>query len=203
MSAIKSAFPKEIHGFCFIFALATLATLGLFLMEAFAPDIFNPHNIYILFIALSLAAISLIDPSLFKGGIQSSMKIGINTTMIIVVAVGAYFGLYTFILEPLGLAHFYVLAFSLIVLILSSLTKRPAANCAVFGVFLLGQDSFFTLVPLAFTAGVGFTAALVMYAAIRERLIIDDVIPDILDGFLLAMGVALLMALAYFGFTAF
>ena len=30
-----------------------------------------------------------------------------------------------------------------------TLIKAPAANCAVVGVFLLNQESFFTIVPLA------------------------------------------------------
>ena len=203
MSAIRGAFPKGIHAFCFILVFATLATLALLLLEAFAPYVFNPNDVHILFFALSVASISIVDPMLFKGGIHYSLKVGINTTTIVVVAVGVYFGLYMFIMDPLGISHFYIVAFALIVIVLSALIKMPAANCAVFGVFLLSQDSFFTMVPLAFAAGVGFTASLVMFAAIRERLIIDGVVPVKFDGVPLAVAVALVMALVLFGLTAF
>ena len=202
MNIAKKAFPQEIRGFCFVLAFATAATVALLLIEAFFPEFFNPLLVYSAFVALSFIALSIACPPLFKGGIRSSAKTGLNVTNILVVGAGIYFAVYTFVMTPLGIGHFYIVAYVLIVLALSMLIKAPAANCAVVGVFLLNQESFFTIVPLAFAAGVAFTALLVMFAAIRERLIIDDVVQDRFDGAPLAVAVALLMAMVFYGLSA-
>ncbi len=84
-------------------------------------------------------------------------------------------------------------------------------NCAVLGVAVLNVDTFFKGgEPLSwsflksliqgFGAGVGFTLALVLMAAIRERLELAD-LPPALKGAPIAFIVAALMSMAFLGFT--
>lgn len=84
-------------------------------------------------------------------------------------------------------------------------------NCAVLGVAVLNIDTFFEgaqLVPGSFLkslvqgfgAGVGFTLALILMAAIRERLELAD-LPPALKGAPIAFLVAALMSMAFLGFT--
>ena len=201
MSILRIAFPKEVRGFCYILGLAAITTVALLLLEAFASEFFNPFIIYSVFVFISFIALSTTDSLLFKGEIHNSAKIGIYVTIVLTAASAAYFAVYNFVMTPLGLGYFYIVAFTLIVGGLAMLIKVPASNCAVFGVFLLNQESFLVVVVYAFGAGLIFTAVLVMFSGIRERLIIDDAVPDKLDGAPLAVLVAALMAIVFFGFT--
>ena len=84
-------------------------------------------------------------------------------------------------------------------------------NCAVLGVTVLNIDTFFqgaqavsgsflkSLVQ-GFGGGVGFMLALLMMAAIRERLELAD-LPPSLRGAPIAFLVAALMSMAFLGFT--
>jgi electron transport complex protein RnfA len=76
-------------------------------------------------------------------------------------------------------------------------------NCAVLGIAVLNIDSSFSFVETivhAFSAGVGFTIALILMAGIRERLELADV-PESLKGIPVAFIVAGLMAIAFQGFA--
>ena len=84
-------------------------------------------------------------------------------------------------------------------------------NCAVLGVAVLNVDMFFKdAQPVAasylksvlqgFGAGVGFTLAMVLMSAIRERLDVADV-PEPLRGVPIAFIVAGLMSMAFLGFV--
>jgi electron transport complex protein RnfA len=84
-------------------------------------------------------------------------------------------------------------------------------NCAVLGVAVLNIDMFFKgAVPVSasylkavlqgFGAGIGFTLAMVLMSAIRERLDLAD-IPEPLKGVPIAFIVAGLMSMAFLGFA--
>ncbi|MBU2540457.1 MAG: RnfABCDGE type electron transport complex subunit A [Candidatus Omnitrophica bacterium] len=86
-------------------------------------------------------------------------------------------------------------------------------NCAVLGVAVLNINDFFMegysvlasfsySVIQAFFAGVGFTLALFLMSAIRERLDLAE-IPECFKGVPIAFIVASLMSLAFMGFTGF
>ena len=76
-------------------------------------------------------------------------------------------------------------------------------NCAVLGVATINSDSnldFISSIVNGLGAGVGFTIALLLMSAIRERLDITDV-PDCMKGIPIAFIIAGLMSLAFMGFT--
>ena len=76
-------------------------------------------------------------------------------------------------------------------------------NCAILGAAILNIDENYTFIESivnGFTAGVGFTLALVLMAGIRERLELAD-IPESLQGIPIAFITAGLMAMAFLGFS--
>lgn len=76
-------------------------------------------------------------------------------------------------------------------------------NCAILGVALLNVDesySFISSIVSGFSAGVGFTLALVLMASVREKLDMAD-IPEALRGIPIAFIMAGLMSIAFLGFS--
>ncbi len=76
-------------------------------------------------------------------------------------------------------------------------------NCAILGVTVMNIDQKLNLIESivqAFSAGVGFTMALVLMAGIREKLDMADV-PEALKGTPIAFIMATLMAIAFLGFS--
>ena len=76
-------------------------------------------------------------------------------------------------------------------------------NCAVLGVATINSDSnldFICSIVNGLGAGVGFTIALLLMSAIRERLDLTDV-PECMRGIPIAFIIAGLMSLAFMGFT--
>ena len=76
-------------------------------------------------------------------------------------------------------------------------------NCAILGVAVLNIDEKLNLlgsIIQAFSAGIGFTLALVLMAGIREKLEMADV-PEALKGTPIAFIMAALMSIAFLGFS--
>ncbi|MBN1155770.1 electron transport complex subunit RsxA [candidate division KSB1 bacterium] len=76
-------------------------------------------------------------------------------------------------------------------------------NCAILGVTILNLDlnySFIESIVHGFSAGVGFTLALILMAGIRERLELAP-IPEALKGIPIAFIMAGLMSIAFLGFS--
>jgi electron transport complex protein RnfA len=76
-------------------------------------------------------------------------------------------------------------------------------NCAILGVAFLNLDENFNFIESivhGFTAGIGFTLALVLMAGIRERLDLAP-IPKPLRGIPIAFLMAGLMSIAFLGFS--
>jgi len=76
-------------------------------------------------------------------------------------------------------------------------------NCAVLGVALLNINQQFNFMQSAlygFAASLGFSLVMVLFAAIRERLVVADV-PAPFKGSSIALVTAGLMSLAFMGFT--
>ena len=75
-------------------------------------------------------------------------------------------------------------------------------NCAVLGVAILNSDNSMNLlqsVVSGFSAALGFTLSMVLFAAIRERLAVSNM-PKWMSGFPGALISAGLMAVAFMGF---
>ena len=76
-------------------------------------------------------------------------------------------------------------------------------NCAILGVTILNITShynFLEAVVNGFSAGIGFTLALVMMAGVREKLELAD-LPEALKGIPITFITASLMSLAFMGFS--
>ena len=75
-------------------------------------------------------------------------------------------------------------------------------NCAVLGVALLNVQknlNFIGSVVYGFSAAVGFTLAIVLFASVRERLEFSECPPSV-EGFPIALISASLLAMAFMGF---
>ena len=75
-------------------------------------------------------------------------------------------------------------------------------NCAVLGVALLNVQknlNFIGSVVYGFSAAVGFTLAIVLFASVRERLEFSECPPSF-EGFPIALISASLLAMAFMGF---
>lgn len=130
--------------------------------------------------------------------------------------------IYAFVLVPLGLEFLQIIAFILIIASLVQLVETVlqkavptlykglgiylpliTTNCAILGLALLnvlkGYDLLRAII-FGLGAGLGFTLALLLMAGIRQRLAFADV-PRCLKGVPIALIVAGLLSLAFFGFS--
>jgi len=138
--------------------------------------------------------------------------------------------IYTFVLVPLEITYLRTIAFILVIATLVQFVEMViektsptlhkslgiylpliTTNCAVLGVAVVNVDSFMTAdlprnasfiytIVNGFAAGLGFTLAIVLMAAIRERLDLVDV-PKSMRGIPITFIVAGLMAIAFLGFS--
>lgn len=128
----------------------------------------------------------------------------------------------TWILIPLNLIYLRTLAFILVIAVVVQFTEMvvrktsPAlyrllgiflplitTNCAVLGVALLNINlghNFLQSALYGFSAAVGFSLVMVLFASIRERLAVADV-PAPFRGNAIALITAGLMSLAFMGFS--
>jgi len=76
-------------------------------------------------------------------------------------------------------------------------------NCAIFGVALINIRDQFTFVQAVVNslgAGAGFTLAMLLMAGIREKYDANPDVPELFNGFPLALFSAGLMSIAFMGF---
>jgi electron transport complex protein RnfA len=130
--------------------------------------------------------------------------------------------MYTYVLVPLGLEFLQIIVFILIIASLVQLVETVlqkavptlykglgiylpliTTNCAILGLALLNVLKGYSLlraIVFALGAGMGFTLALLLMAGIRQKLVFADV-PKSLKGVPIALIIAGLMSLAFFGFS--
>lgn len=149
--------------------------------------------------------------------------VGMSLAVIFVMTVASLttWVVQTYVLNLFGLGYLRTIAFILVIAVLvqfvemvvqkSSPTLYQAlgvylplitTNCAVMGVTLINMNEGYTLVQSlvhGFAAAVGFGLAIVVFAGIRERLELSD-IPEPLQGFPIALIVAGLLSISFFGF---
>ncbi len=163
---------------------------------------------------------------------DSALGMGMAVIFVMTMASLVTWLIYTFILVPFGITYLRTIAFILVIATLVQFVEMviektsPAlhrslgiylplitTNCAVLGVAVVNVDDFMTTgLPLGssfiytvvhgLSAGLGFTLALVLMAAIRERLQLGGV-PKSMIGIPITFIVAGLMALAFQGFSGF
>lgn len=154
--------------------------------------------------------------------LESAIGMGLATTF--VMTIGSIFSwiINELILIPLDVAYLRTLSFILVIAVVVQFTEMvvrqtsPAlyrllgiflplitTNCAVLGVALLNVNlnhNFLQSALYGFSAAAGFSFVMVLFAAIRERMVVAD-IPAPFKGNAIALITAGLMSLAFLGFS--
>ncbi|HDZ77540.1 MAG TPA: RnfABCDGE type electron transport complex subunit A [Candidatus Omnitrophica bacterium] len=163
---------------------------------------------------------------------KPAVSMGIAVTFVMGCSSVITWLLYRYILIPFNVTYLRTITFILVIAAFVQLVEMIirkfsitlyralgiylpliTTNCAILGVTILNTNEFFkdsATLPgsfiLSFTqsifAGVGFTLALLLMSAIRERLEFVDV-PESMKGIPIAFIVAALMSLAFMGFGGF
>lgn len=158
-------------------------------------------------------------------GVSSKMETAVGmggaVTFVVVIASAVTWAIQTFILDALGLGYLQTIVFILVIASLVQFVEMflkkssPSlyqalgvflplitTNCMVLGVAVLNIQEGYNLIQTIFSglgASIGFTIALILMSALRERLEIVDV-PKPLQGVPIALMSAGLMAIAFTGF---
>jgi electron transport complex protein RnfA len=153
---------------------------------------------------------------------EAAAGMALATLFVLTLASGLSFALWHWVLQPLGLEHLRTLAFILLIASVVQFTELMVratspllhqvlglflplitTNCAVLGVALINVDrqrGLLESLVYGASAGAGFGLALLLFAALRERLDTSDV-PAAFRGAPVALVTAGLMALAFMGFA--
>lgn len=154
--------------------------------------------------------------------LETAFGMGMSVIFVMTLASVGTNIVYTFVLVPLGLEFLQLIAFILIIASLVQFVETVlqkavptlykglgiylpliTTNCAILGLALLNVLKSYDLlraIIFGLGAGLGFTLALLLMAGIRQRLVFADV-PRCLRGVPIALVVAGLLSLAFFGFS--
>lgn len=154
--------------------------------------------------------------------LDAALGMGFAVIFVMTMASMVTFGIYNYVLAPFGIEFLRTIGFILVIATLVQFVEMviektsPAlyrslgiylplitTNCAVLGVAVLNIENSYTFVEAVvhgFSAGLGFTIALILMAGIRERIELADV-PQSLRGVPIAFITAGLMAIAFQGFS--
>tara|TARA_A100001037_G_scaffold291841_1_gene306364 strand:+ start:12277 stop:12855 length:579 start_codon:yes stop_codon:yes gene_type:complete len=157
-----------------------------------------------------------------SGNYDTAVSMGFATTFVLTLSACLSHVSYHYVLVPLGLGYLNIITFVVIIASVVQFTElfvrsvSPllhqalgiylpliTTNCAVLGVALLalGQGlTFLQTMVYAIGAALGFTAVLVVFAAMRERLEHADV-PAAFQGAPIALVSAGILSLAFLGFA--
>ncbi len=153
--------------------------------------------------------------------IESAVGLGLATTFVMTLTASLSWIVYYYLLVPFNLVFLQYVVFIMMIACLVQFVEMfvrktsPAlykalgiflplitTNCAVLGLALfivLREYAFIKSVVFGFSAGVGFTLALIIMAGIREELEYAD-IPGPLKGTGITLILAGMLALAFMGF---
>jgi electron transport complex protein RnfA len=154
--------------------------------------------------------------------LDSALGMGLATTFVLTLTAVASWGIERYLLQPLGIGFLRILAFILVIAAVVQFTEMAVrktspllyqalgiflplitTNCAVLGVALLNiqQDyDFLHSALFGFGSALGFTLVMVIFAGIRERLILMNV-PEAFAGTPIAFITAGILSLAFMGFA--
>ncbi len=152
----------------------------------------------------------------------TALGMGMAVTFVMTISSAATWLVYTFVLVPLGLAYLKTIAFILVIAGLVQFIEMflhrfvPAlynslgiflplitTNCAVLGAALTSIQNgynFIESVAFGFSAAIGFTMAIVVFAGVRVRLQFAEP-PKSFRGMPIALVTAGLIAMAFMGFS--
>ena len=154
--------------------------------------------------------------------LETATGMALATTFVLTLSSVASYLANHFLLEPLGLEYLRTITFILVIAVVVQFTELVVhktspmlyqvlgiflplitTNCAVLGVALLNvqQDhGFVQSVVFGFGAAAGFSLVLVLFAAMRERIVHADV-PAAFRGPAITLVTAGFMSLAFMGFA--
>ena len=154
--------------------------------------------------------------------VETSAGMGMAVTFVMALATVVTWALQNFILVPFGIEYMQTIVFILVIAALVQMVEivlkkvSPAlyqalgiflplitTNCAVLGVAIIAVQKDFDLltsVVYSTSIAVGFALALILFAGIRERLVVEDV-PQGMRGVPIALITAGLLAMAFMGFA--
>ena len=157
-----------------------------------------------------------------SGKPDSALGMGMAVTFVMTLSSAVTYVVYHYILVPYGLEYLETIAFILVIASLVQLIEMflrrfiPAlysalgiflplitTNCAVLGAALLEVDegyNFIYSVTFGFSAALGFTLAIVIFAGVRQRVELAEC-PAAFKGMPIALVTAGLIAMAFSGFT--
>lgn len=154
--------------------------------------------------------------------IETAIGMSAATTFVLTLASMVSYLVYQYLLVPLNVTWLRTIAFIVVIAALVNFTEMLmlktspllhkvlgiflpliTTNCAVLGVALLNinaGNNFIESAFYGFGAALGFSLVLVLFAALREKILLADV-PAPFKGSAIAMITAGLMSLAFMGFT--
>lgn len=154
--------------------------------------------------------------------LETAMGMSLATTFVLTLASVCSYLVYRYLLVPFEIVWLRTISFILVIAVVVQFTEMVVhktspllhkllgiflplitTNCAVLGVALLNiqkQNNFIESIVYGFGAAVGFSMALILFSALRERIAVADV-PVTFRGAAIGMVTAGLMSLAFMGFT--
>lgn len=154
--------------------------------------------------------------------LETAMGMSLATTFVLTLASVCSYLVYRYLLIPFDITYLRTISFILVIAVVVQFTEMVVhktspllhkllgiflplitTNCAVLGVALLNiqkQNNFVESIAYGFGAAVGFSMALILFSALRERIVVAD-IPAPFRGAAIGMITAGLMSLAFMGFT--
>lgn len=153
---------------------------------------------------------------------STALGMGMAVTFVMTLSGAATWAVYNFILVPLKIEYLKTIAFILVIASLVQFIEMflkkyvPAlygalgiylplitTNCAVLGAALVAVDrsyNFIQSLVFGFSAAIGFTLAIVIFAGVRERMRYSEP-PKAFAGYPLMLLAAALIAMAFSGFS--
>ena len=154
--------------------------------------------------------------------LETAMGMSLATTFVLTLSSICSYLVYQYLLLPLDISYLRTISFILVIAVVVQFTEMVVhktspllyrvlgiflplitTNCAVLGVALLNinkQNNFLESAFYGFGAALGFSLALILFSAMRERIAVADV-PTPFKGAAIGMITAGLMSLAFMGFT--
>ena len=154
--------------------------------------------------------------------LETAVGMSMATTFVLTLSSISSYLVDEYLLIPMGLEYLRTISFILVIAAVVQFTEMVVhktspllyqvlgiflplitTNCAVLGVALLNtqlKHGFLESAVYGFGAAAGFSAVLILFAAMRERVAAADV-PDIFKGNAIALITAGLMSLAFMGFS--
>ena len=153
--------------------------------------------------------------------LDSAVGMSTAVTFVMVVATLATWPVYTYLLEPNGLAYLQTIVFILVIAILVQLLETVmkkfmpplykalgiylpliTTNCTILGVTVLNIDNgynFLESIVCAAGAGLGFLVAMVLFSGVRRK-VEEAVTPKCFEGLPITLVAAAVTSLSFMGF---